>query len=259
MRELAASKDDLAAITEVLEVTKESISEMSSGHSRELEDLTRSRVEELSKLRAQHAEEVAVFHADKSALQAQLSDLQGELATVRAAAEAERAISPRPNGTAAPAAAGGLSREDLQKLHEAHNLKMHDLATEHEKAENELRQQLEDALTKADEYQQQLANKAMEVQYLETEQDETNDELTKYVYSTSLQSPCLTPVQVEGVCHPTGGAAQQELISVYFILERNHYVTIHGYPAFRIVCCTYLSCLVVKFTLSLVQMAILRR
>jgi hypothetical protein len=69
------------------------------------------------------------------------------------------------------------------------------------------------------------------------------------------KSPSLTPVQVEGVCHSTGGAAQQELISVYFILERNHYVTTHGYPAFRIVCCTYLSCLVVKFTFSLVQMA----
>jgi chromosome segregation ATPase len=179
-RELAASKDDLSAITEVLEVTKESISEMSSSHQRELEETARVRVDEIGKLRAQHAEEITVAASEKAALQAQLSDLQGELATLRAAADSHASAAPKVNGTAAPSDSG-ISREELIKLHEAHNLKLGDLKAEHEKEQKALQEALDHALGKADAHQQEVARKAMEVQYLEQEQDELNDEVARYV------------------------------------------------------------------------------
>jgi chromosome segregation ATPase len=178
-RELAASRDDLAAITEVLQVTKESISEMSRSHGRELEEGAQSRVEEVSKLRATHADDLATFAQEKSSLLAQLSDLQGELATLKAATDAGHAAAPKTNGNAAHGDTG-VSKEELQRLHEAHNLKIHDLKSDHDKALQALREELESALQKTDDKSQEVARKAMEVQFLEQEQDELNDELARY-------------------------------------------------------------------------------
>jgi chromosome segregation ATPase len=177
-RELAASQDDLSALKEALEVTKQSMSQMSHIHGNELEESTRKHVEELSKLRAQHSEEQSTSAAEKSALQVQLSDLKGEIATLRATADVEHIASPKTNGSTAQSAAGALP-EDIQKLHAAHNLKMEDLRAEHKKHEDALQEQLVLALDKAAEHEQQVSNKTMEVSYLESEQDELNEEVAR--------------------------------------------------------------------------------
>jgi chromosome segregation ATPase len=178
VRELAAAKDDMSALTEALEVTKESMTQMSRIHGTELEENASKHVANLGELRTAHANELAVFASEKSALQAQLSDLQGELATLQAAMAAEQPLS-KPNGTAAPASEA--SGDALKKLHEAHQLKMEDLRVEHERTEKALQEQLELALNKAADHELQVGNKAMEVQFLEHEQDELTDEVARSV------------------------------------------------------------------------------
>ena len=162
---------------------------MSSNHVRELEEAAHARVEEVAKLRAAHIDEVTTFAKEKSNLIARLSDLDGEVSTLKATMAAEATASPKVNGSSHPAPAG-TSREDLQRLHEAHNLKMHDLTAAHDKQMKAMREQLDAALDTSDQLKEDIARKAMEIQYLETEHDEAHDEITRYVRIFGLKSFC---------------------------------------------------------------------
>lgn len=180
--ELAAAQDDVNMFKQVLEAQKGSMSEMSSNHGKELELAAKARAEEVTKLRAEHEYEKTVLNEEKSALASRVSDLEGELATLQAKVAASE------TGTAAPKSNGisssdstGVSKEDLQKLHEAHNLKLNDVEAEHERAVKNLREELETVSSKTDELQNEVGRKSMEVQYLESEVEEKDDTITRYV------------------------------------------------------------------------------
>jgi DNA repair exonuclease SbcCD ATPase subunit len=181
-KELSHAKDDHAALTDVLALTKASLTEMSESHSKELEEAAKGRAEEVTKLRAVHDEEVASLATQKSEMLTRLSDLEGELATLKASVAAEPPTSPKANGNGvAHLPSPGVTKEELQRMHEAHNLKLHDLQAEHEKALKALNEELDKSHSKADELQQDLARKAMEIKYLEQEQDDSQDQITRYV------------------------------------------------------------------------------
>lgn len=186
-KELANAREDNASLNDMFMATKESLTEVSRNHVKELEEAAKGRAEEVTKLRAVHQEEISGVTSEKSELQTKLSDLEGELATIKATLATESVSSPKSNGTA-HARTSSVSRDELQKLHEAHNLKVHDLQAEHERAIKALREQYEIALAKADELQQEVGRKAMEIQYLETDQDESQDQITRYVKIFGLKS-----------------------------------------------------------------------
>lgn len=186
-KDLANVREDHASLNDMFVATKESLTEVSRNHVKELEEAAKGRAEEVTKLRAAHQEEISALTSEKSELQTKLSDLEGELATVKATLATESVSSPKSNGTA-HARTSSVSRDELQKLHEAHNLKIHDLQAEHERAIKALREQHEIALAKADELQQEVARKAMEIQYLETDQEESQDQITRYVKIFGLKS-----------------------------------------------------------------------
>lgn len=189
-KELASFRDDNVMLNDVLAVTKESLSEMSSNHTKELEEAARARVEDVMKLRAAHEEEVNTLVSQKSQLSFQLSDMEGEIATLRAqaAAAAEAALAaPKSNG-AAPSSSIMVTREELQRVHEAHNLKMHDTLAEHERTVRGLRSEIDGLQGKLDELHQDITRKSMEIQYLEQEQDESQDSIIRYVKVFGLQS-----------------------------------------------------------------------
>ena len=173
----------------MFQATKGSLGEMADNHVKELEEAAKSRAEEVTKLRAAHQEEVAALSEEKTKLVTRLSDLEGELATVKAAASAEPVTPQKTNGTAHQRNSS-ISREELQRLHEAHNAKMHDLQAEHARALRALREELDISLAKADELQQEVARKAMEIQYLEQDQEESQDQITRYVKVFGLKSFC---------------------------------------------------------------------
>jgi len=66
-------------------------------------------------------------------------------------------------------------------MHEAHNAKLHDLQAEHDKALKAVKESLDASMSKTDELTQEVARKAMEIQYLEQDQDESQDQITRYV------------------------------------------------------------------------------
>jgi conserved oligomeric Golgi complex subunit 6 len=179
-RELANVRDDHSAITEVLVATKESLSEMSNNHARELEEAAKSRAEETIKLKEDHSEEMAVYARERTHLIGKVVDLEGELATLKAAMEAHEAAAPKTNGSA-HSSGPGVTKDELQKMHEAHNLKISDLLAAHEKAIQALKEELDAAHDREDELKQDIARKAMEIQYIEQEQEESQEEISRSV------------------------------------------------------------------------------
>jgi chromosome segregation ATPase len=180
-KELSNARDDLNGLNEVFRATQDSIQEMGKNHQKELEEAAKGRAEEVSKLRATHDAEIQSMVADKSNLVTRLSDLEGEVVTLRAyATSTETIASPKRNGSA-PVPAEAVTKEDLQLLHEAHNLKINDLEAQHDKAMRALEEQVNAAVAKADDLEQDLARKKMEIMYLEQDQEENQDQITRYV------------------------------------------------------------------------------
>ena len=186
-RDLSNLREDHSALNEMFQATKGSLGEMADNHVKELEEAAKGRAEEVTKLRTTHQEEVSVLAQEKAQLLTRLSDLEGELATAKAAATAEPATPQKTNGSAHQRNAS-ISREELQRLHEAHNAKMHDVQAEHDRAMRALREELDIALAKAEELQGEVARKAMEIQYLEQDQEESQDQITRYVKVFGLKS-----------------------------------------------------------------------
>ena len=188
--ELASTKNDLVSRTDALNLTKTSLEEISRNHATELEEAAKGRAEEVTRIRAAHDEDVAALATQKSHLQLRLSDLESELATAKAAAaEAAAASAPKTNGNmAASASPPVITKEELQQLHEAHNLKLHDVEADHNREIRALKEELEAERSKADELQQVASRRGMEIQYLEQEQEESQEQITRYVQFFGLKS-----------------------------------------------------------------------
>ena len=186
-KDLANIREDHASLNDMFVATKESLTEVSRNHVKELEEAAKGRAEEVTKLRAAHLEEISALTSEKSELQTKLSDLEGELATIKATLATESVSAPKSNGTA-HARTSSVSRDELQKLHETHNLKIHDLQAQHEREIKAMREQHEIAIAQVNNLQQDIARKNMEIQYLETDQEENQDQITRYVKVFGLKS-----------------------------------------------------------------------
>jgi conserved oligomeric Golgi complex subunit 6 len=180
-KELSNAREELDGLSEVFRATQESMQAMGNNHQKELEEAAEGRAEEVSKLRAAHDAEIQSLVTDKADLVTRLSDLEGELLSLRASvASTGTAASPKRNGSAA-APAETVTKDELLGMHEAHNLKMNDLQAEHDKEIRALQEQLDGTRTRAGEVEQDLDRKKMEILYLEQDQEESQDQITKYV------------------------------------------------------------------------------
>jgi chromosome segregation ATPase len=180
-KELSNAREELDGLSEVFRATQESMQAMGNNHQKELEEAAKGRAEEVSKLRAAHDAEIQSLVTDKGDLVTRLSDLEGELLSLRASvASTGTAASPKRNGSAA-APAETVTKDELLGMHEAHNLKMNDLQAEHDKEIRALQEQLDAMRTRAGEVEQDLDRKKMEILYLEQDQEESQDQITKYV------------------------------------------------------------------------------
>ncbi|KAI6104069.1 hypothetical protein EDD16DRAFT_1696032 [Pisolithus croceorrhizus] len=187
-KQLASIREENTMLNDVLAVTKESLSEMSANHSKELEEAAKGRVEEVSRLRTEHEKDISMLAAQKSELSLSLGDLENEIAMLKTRlTAAEAAAAPRSNGAMVPSTTN-VTREELQRAHEAHNLKLHDMQVEHERVVRGVKLELETVQNRLEEVQSDLARRNMEIQYLEQEQEESNDSITRYVKVFGLQS-----------------------------------------------------------------------
>jgi peptidoglycan hydrolase CwlO-like protein len=180
-KELSNVREDLDGLNEVFRATQESMREMGNNHQKELEEAAMGRAEEVSKLRATHDAEIQSLVSNKADLMTRLSDLEGEMHTLRASAPStETVASPKRNGLAT-VPAETVTKEELQRMHEAHNLKLNDAQAQHNKEIRALQEQIEAAVARAGEAEQDLERKKMEIMYLEQDQEESQDEITRYV------------------------------------------------------------------------------
>ena len=100
------------------------------------------------KLRAEHEEEKTALVTDRNALTERVSDLEGEVATLQATLATQASLaSSKSNGHASSETS--VSKEELQKLHEAHNLKLGDLEAEHHKVVHSLQDDLNAAASRS--------------------------------------------------------------------------------------------------------------
>lgn len=179
-KELSNARDEFEGLNEAFRATQESMREMGNNHQKELEEAAKGRAEEVSKLRAAHDTEIQSLVTDKADLVTRLSDLEGELSLRASAASTGTAASPKRNGSAA-APVETVTKDELLRMHEAHNLKMNDMQAKHDKEIRALQEQFDAARTRAGEVEQDLDRKKMEILYLEQDQEESQDQITKYV------------------------------------------------------------------------------
>ncbi|KAI6162043.1 hypothetical protein EDD17DRAFT_1873953 [Pisolithus thermaeus] len=151
-KQLASIREENTMLNDVLAVTKESLSEMSANHSKELEEAAKGRVEEVSRLRTEHEKDISMLAAQKSELSLSLGDLENEIAMLKTRlTAAEAAAAPRSNGTMVPSTTN-VTREELQRAHEAHNLKLHDMQVEHERVVRGVKLELETMQNRLEKY-----------------------------------------------------------------------------------------------------------
>lgn len=181
-KDLADARSDLTALQEVLVATNESIADITNRHGKDLEEGAEARAAEVTKLKSTHESQLAQLKRAKSDLASKLSDAQSEIATLKATIAAEPAI---PATTRAlghgRTGSGTVTKEEIQRMHEAHNLKMNDLQAEYDKRLKELREELEVTNGRTKELESEVSRKAMEISYLEQDQEEANDTITRYV------------------------------------------------------------------------------
>lgn len=183
-RELVVVNDELSMTSSAFQATKESFSQISANHDRELEDKIQQHIEEIQALKTQFAKERTQFDAVKARLQADLED--EKVAKEHAKAEALAAqtalqtppMSPKQNGNAHPPTPM-VAREELQKIHEAHSAKVSELEAEHTKGVRLLKDEVSGLQKLITELQGSLDSKCLELQFAASEKEELEDELAK--------------------------------------------------------------------------------
>ena len=181
-KNLGDARSDLTALQEVLAATNESIADMSNRHTTELEEATKTRTIEVAKLKSAYESEVAQSAKERSDLASKLTDAQSEIAALKATIGA-RPGTPTANRNRGHGrtSSGSLTKEEIQKVHEAHNLKMNDLHADYEKKLKELRAELEAANGRTEELKVEVSQKTMEISLLYQDQDDSSDTITRYV------------------------------------------------------------------------------
>lgn len=188
-KELANAKDDLTNISEAFNASKESFQQISENHQTELEAAATARAAEVTKLRAAHEEASTVLQKEHDELVSRISELEVELATIKATTEAQPSaapLSPRKDANGALPGSPAVTKEELQRMHEAHNLKLYELEASHEQTVKGLAEQLDAAMQQAEEQRKMAERLQMEVNFAEQTAEENEDELQQYVCIRTL-------------------------------------------------------------------------
>jgi chromosome segregation ATPase len=180
--EVFSLNDELSMVKGAFQATKESFSEISANHERELEEKTKLHVEQTQRLKAELEEERASFARIRTKLESELEDER--VAKERAKAEALAAqtalqtppMSPKSNGNAPTPM---VPREELQKLHEAHSAKLSEVEADHQKALDDLEEQLRVMKGNYEEANAALHSKTLELKFTESDKQDLESEVAR--------------------------------------------------------------------------------
>lgn len=185
--EAEQGKDDLATFQKMLAESQEAfaadIEGTKAAHKRELDELAAGHSGALSKAQATHEEGLAKVNTERANLRSELEDereaKERALALVqdlndKLAAAAVPAPAPKPAVT-------GVSKEELEKLHQAHNATLVSLEADHAKALQGLKDSLAEKEAAVESAEAETSRKAMEISYMAADKEETDSEVERCV------------------------------------------------------------------------------
>lgn len=187
--DVTQAREDLATFQKMLAESQEAFAADVEGtkaaHRREIESLTSTHVGATKTLKSAHEDEVAKLNTERANLRSQLEDEREakekaltQVETLKLAASTPPPLSPRANPT-------GTSKEELEKLHQAHNATLMEMEAAHNKALGSLKQEIADKQAALDSALAEASRKDMEIGYMAADKEETDNELERCVIPTS--------------------------------------------------------------------------
>lgn len=171
-KKLEATIDELSGTRAAFEATKESIEAMSNNHRQELEESATKRAREMADLQQAFELEKADLIEKKNAALNKVHELEIEVKS----GENGHVQSQAASTTSGPS---GIPREELNRMYEAHNLKVHSLEANHRKSISEMEATLEQSLKFKEELQAAAERREMEIHFLTTENEENADRIKR--------------------------------------------------------------------------------
>jgi chromosome segregation ATPase len=181
--ELGKTKKALQGLQSTHDTCKGQLASLNDRHAQELEQSVLNHVSTLSKLDQEYASEKEDLLRQISSLQQRNGELEVEVAAL-ASEKAETHDPPSPtlpqvNGNVANAAI--ITREELSRMHEAHNLKIHEIEASYKKQVSELEAAVAAAVKHAEESEMTAERTGMENHFLRSEGEEYADRIKRYV------------------------------------------------------------------------------
>lgn len=146
-------------------------------HQRELEEASKGRIQALEELQKSHDEALGKLKADLAHVKTELDDQKEEAQRAVSEAAALKARSPPVTPNPKAQTNGVVSKDDLAKLHQAHQAKMAELESDRDKRIRDVTEQNEALSRSHAELQASLEHKEMERSMYETEANETQEEI----------------------------------------------------------------------------------
>ncbi|KAG9023813.1 hypothetical protein FRB95_012466 [Tulasnella sp. JGI-2019a] len=181
-KQLANTQQEMNDLNEAFKMTQsgfvDELSQVKQNHQRELEEASKGRVLALDELQKTHDEALGKIKADLAHVKTELDDQREEAQRAVSEAAALKARSPPATPNAKAQTNGVVSKDDLAKLHQAHQAKVAELESEGERRMKEVTAQNDALLRSLAEMQASLEHKEMERSMYETDANETQEEIT---------------------------------------------------------------------------------
>jgi chromosome segregation ATPase len=185
--QLTKARHDLSSANETLETYKRILAEsqetlaadmeaIKSAHKREVDELIGTHSEAVNAMKHAHKDALAKVAAERESLQSRFEDERDakEKALAQVAASARTPASPRPSANTT-----GVSKEELEKMHQAHNAMTIELEAEHAKAVQVLKDELEAKQHALETAEADASRKELEINFMMSEKEELDGELQR--------------------------------------------------------------------------------
>jgi hypothetical protein len=183
--DVAQAQEDLATFQKMLAESQEAFAADMEGtkaaHQREIESLSVKHVEATQTLKSAHEGEVAKLNTERADLRSQLEDEREAKEKALSQVEISKLVANAPPPPSPRTSNTGIYKEELEKLHQAHNATLMEVEAAHNKALGALKQEIADKQAALDSARAETSRKEMEIGYMAADKEETDNELERFV------------------------------------------------------------------------------
>ncbi|KAF8337417.1 uncharacterized protein EI90DRAFT_3118868 [Cantharellus anzutake] len=182
-REVESAIDDMNTYKKLLEDTQLSFASdtdaHTAAHARELEDIVSKHTQDITTLKDQHEQELAHHNAEKAELRHVLEDERDAKEKALAQIATFQQVRSPPSSPRHTPSKAGVSKEEIEKLHQAHNVTLMTLEAEHNKEMQALKDQVARLEELVNEVQGEKEHKELELVFATQEKGELEDDLKR--------------------------------------------------------------------------------